>query len=97
MEMTYPVKQCAANGRLYSQNTVVKTFSLILWQCSQLLQDKMKQDTDYIEVNTSYDPLLLHRILEQTIQGSIPVRHCVRSESIVSFLQTGKDVKSSMV
>jgi hypothetical protein len=44
-----------------------QTFSLILGQCTQLLQDRMKQDIDYNTVSTSYDPLLLYRIIEMTI------------------------------
>jgi hypothetical protein len=37
-----------------------QAFSLILGQCTQLLQDKMKQDTDWNMVSTSYDPLTLY-------------------------------------
>jgi Reverse transcriptase (RNA-dependent DNA polymerase) len=44
-----------------------QAFSLILGQCTQLLQDRMKQDTDYTRVSTSYDPLLLYRLIEKTI------------------------------
>jgi hypothetical protein len=35
-------------------------FSLIQGQCTQLLQDKMKQDTNWNTVSISYDPLTLH-------------------------------------
>jgi hypothetical protein len=38
-------------------------FSLIPGQCTQLLQDKMEQDTDFITVSTSYDLLLLYRLI----------------------------------
>ena len=41
-----------------------QAFSLILGQCTQLLQDKMKQDTDWTTVSTSYDPLSLFRLIE---------------------------------
>jgi hypothetical protein len=42
-----------------------QAFSLILGQCTQLLLlDQMKQDTDYAVVKTSYDPLLLYRLIE---------------------------------
>jgi len=37
-----------------------QAFSLILGQCTQLLQDKMKQDADWNVVSTSYDPLSLY-------------------------------------
>jgi hypothetical protein len=35
-------------------------FSLILGQCTQLLQDKMKQYTDWNTMSISYDPLTLY-------------------------------------
>jgi len=44
-----------------------QAFSLILGQCTQLLQDKMKQDTDWNAVSTAYDPLTLYRLIEKTI------------------------------
>jgi hypothetical protein len=44
-----------------------KAFSLIQGQCTQLLQDKMKQDTDWAIVSTSYDPLMIYRLIERTI------------------------------
>ena len=44
-----------------------QAFSLILGQCTQLLQDKMKQDTDWTAVSSSYDPLLLYQLNEKTI------------------------------
>ena len=37
-----------------------QAYSLILGQCTQLLQDKMKQDPDWTVVSTSYDPLELY-------------------------------------
>ena len=43
-----------------------KAFSLILGQCTQLLQDKMKQDADWIAVITSYDPLTLYQMIKKT-------------------------------
>jgi hypothetical protein len=44
-----------------------QAFSLIFGQCTQLLQDKMKQDADFNTVRTSYDLLLLYRLIEKTI------------------------------
>jgi hypothetical protein len=41
--------------------------SLILGQCSQLLEDKMKQDIDWSSVSISCDPLNLCRLIEKTI------------------------------
>jgi hypothetical protein len=37
-----------------------QSFLLIQGQCTQLLQDKMKQDADWNTVSTSYDPLTLY-------------------------------------
>jgi hypothetical protein len=42
-------------------------YSLILGQCSQLLKDKMKQDSQWTTVSVSYDPLTLYRLIEKTI------------------------------
>jgi hypothetical protein len=44
-----------------------QAFSLIQGQFTQLLQDKMKQDTDWAVVSTSYNPLTLCRLIERTI------------------------------
>jgi len=44
-----------------------QAYSLILGQCTQLLQDKMKQDADWTTVSTSYDPLTLFRLIEKTV------------------------------
>jgi hypothetical protein len=37
-----------------------QAFSLILGQCTQLLQDRMKQDTNLNAASTSYNPLELY-------------------------------------
>jgi hypothetical protein len=42
-------------------------FSLIQGQCTQLLQDKMKQDTDWNTMSMLYDPLTLYRLIERTV------------------------------
>jgi hypothetical protein len=44
-----------------------QALSLIQGQCTQLLQYKMKQDTDWAVVSTSYDPLTLYSLIERTI------------------------------
>jgi hypothetical protein len=38
--------------------------SLIQGQCTQLLQEKMKQDTNWAILSTSYEPLTLYRLIE---------------------------------
>jgi hypothetical protein len=44
-----------------------QALSLIQGQCTQLLQDKMKQDTEWTNVSTSYDPLTLYILIERTV------------------------------
>ena len=44
-------------------------FLLILGQCTQFLQDKIKQDTEWNVVSTSYDPLIFYRLIEKTVLG----------------------------
>jgi hypothetical protein len=44
-----------------------QAFSLVQGQYNQLLQDKMKQDTDWNTASTSYDPLILYRLIERTV------------------------------
>jgi hypothetical protein len=44
-----------------------QAFSLIQGQCTQFLQDKMKQDTDWNNVSILYDPLNLYRLIKRTV------------------------------
>ena len=44
-----------------------QAYSLILGQCTQLLQDKMKQDASWSTVSASYDPLELYKLIERVI------------------------------
>jgi hypothetical protein len=44
-----------------------QAFSLIQGQCTQLLQDNMKQDRDWNTVSISYDPLTFYRLIERTV------------------------------
>jgi hypothetical protein len=44
-----------------------QAFSLIQGHCTQLLQEKIKQDMDWAVVSTSYDPLTIYRLTERTI------------------------------
>ena len=43
--------------------------SFILGQCTQLLQDKMKKDTEWNVVSTFYDPLTLYQLIKKTVLG----------------------------
>jgi hypothetical protein len=44
-----------------------QAYSLILGQCTQLLQDKMKQDESWTTVSVSYDPLELYRLIKRVV------------------------------
>jgi hypothetical protein len=44
-----------------------QAYSLILGQCTQMLQDRMKQDIAWSSTSVSYDPLTLYRLIEKTI------------------------------
>ncbi len=44
-----------------------QAFSMIRGQCMQVLLDKMKHDTDWINASTSYNPLTLFALIEKTI------------------------------
>jgi len=41
-----------------------KVYSLVLGQCTTVLLDKMKQDSDWQTVSDSYDPLKLLKLIE---------------------------------
>ena len=49
---------CDRNSSLIKNRGQV--FSLIMGQCTQLLQDRMKQDADWAATSTSNDPLTLY-------------------------------------
>ncbi len=42
-------------------------YVLIYRQCTQILQDKMKQDKNWATVSVSYKPLELYKLIEQVI------------------------------
>ena len=44
-----------------------QVYALILGNCTQLLQDKMKQDATWSSVSASYDPLELYNLMEKNI------------------------------
>jgi hypothetical protein len=64
--------QYSNDWRTYRERNALLTkhrgqaFSLILGQCTQLLQDRMKQDTDWNMTSMSYNPLELYRLIEKT-------------------------------
>ena len=44
-----------------------QAYAIIIGQCTQLLQDKMKQDSDWTTVSTSFNPLALYSLIEKTV------------------------------
>jgi hypothetical protein len=44
-----------------------QVYALIMGQCTQLLQDKLKQDPTWSAVSISYDPLTLYAIIKRVI------------------------------
>ncbi len=42
-------------------------YALIYGQCTQILQDKMKQDKNWATVSVSYKPLELYKLIKQVI------------------------------
>jgi hypothetical protein len=60
-----------------------QAFLLILGQCTQILQDKMKQDTNWNTVSTSYDPLTLYRLIQTEAQYQFAT---IYKEELVFYL-----------
>jgi hypothetical protein len=44
-----------------------KVYSLLLGQCTQVLVDKMKQDTTWVMVSESFDPILLFKFIKKFV------------------------------
>ncbi len=55
-------------------------YALIYWQCTQILQDKMKQDKNWTTVSVSYKPLELYKLIERVIlkqtEDQYQSQHC---------------------
>jgi hypothetical protein len=60
-----------SKSRSYRVATLEKhrgqVYALIYGQCTQVLQDKMKQDKGWSAVSVSYDPLSLYKLMERVI------------------------------
>jgi hypothetical protein len=79
-----------------------QAFSLILGQCTQMLQDRMKQDTNWNMACTSYDPLDLYQLIKKmmlaaTDGGSIPICYPVKSGTRILHIPAGDNVQTTMV
>jgi hypothetical protein len=44
-----------------------KIYSLLIGQCTQVLVDKMKQDSDWVTISESVDPILLLKLIEKYV------------------------------
>ncbi len=55
--------QCIATLEKHCGNV----YALIYGQCIQILQDKMKQDKNWVTVSVSYKPLELYKLINQVI------------------------------
>ncbi len=44
-----------------------KIYSLLLGQCTQVLVDKMKQDTNWVKISGSFDPTLLFKLIKKFV------------------------------
>jgi hypothetical protein len=73
--------QYSNDWRTYQERNVLLTkhrgqaFSIILGQCTQLLQDRMKQDTDWNMASTSYNPLELYWLIEKMTLAQMEDQH----------------------
>jgi hypothetical protein len=69
-----------------------KVYSLLLGQCTQVLVDKIKQDTTWVMVSKSFDPILLFKLIKKFVlkQSDIQYKMVVliaKQLSILSFRQ----------
>jgi hypothetical protein len=69
-----------------------KVFSLLLSQCTQVLVDKMKQDTTWVMVSEAFDPILLFKLIDKFVVKQSENQHkmavlIAKQLSILSFRQ----------
>ena len=44
-----------------------KVYSLLIGQCTQVLINKMKQDTEWVAISKAFDPILLFKLIEKFV------------------------------
>jgi hypothetical protein len=73
-----------------------KIYSLLLGQCTQVLVDKMKQDTDWVTISESFDPNLLFKLIEKFVlkQSNNQYKTAVLIAEQLSILQFRQDDQS---
>ncbi len=65
---------------------------LLLGQCTQVLVDKMKQDTTWVMASESFDPILLFKLIKKFVQKQSDNQYktavlIAKQLSILSFCQ----------
>jgi hypothetical protein len=70
-----------------------KIYSLLLGQCTQVLVDKMMQDTDWVSISDSFDPHLLFKLIEKFVlkQSNNQYKTVVLIAEQLSILQFRQD------
>ncbi len=44
-----------------------KVYSLLIGRCTQVLIDKMKEDTEWVAISEAFDPILLFKLIEKFV------------------------------
>ncbi len=52
-----------------------KVYLLLLGQCTQVLVDKMKQDTTWVTVSELFDPILLFKLIKSLEKVRQPIQN----------------------
>jgi hypothetical protein len=70
-----------------------KIYSLLLWQCTQVLINKMKQDVDWGTISDSFDPIVLFKLIEKFVlkQSDNQYKTVVLIAKQLSILQFHQD------
>jgi hypothetical protein len=70
-----------------------KIYSLLLGQCTQVLVDKTKQDTDWVSISDSFNPHLLFKLIEKFVlkQSDNQYKTAVLIAEQLSILQFHQD------
>ncbi len=72
-------------------------YLLIIGQCTQILQDKMKQDKQWSAVSASYNPLDLYKLIERVILRQTENCGSMGATCVSVFLEARKQDKQRMV
>jgi hypothetical protein len=97
---TATIGEPTERGTHYWQNTGGRHSLSSSNKCTQLLQYRMKQDTDWNTASMSYNPLELYQLIEKmtcTDRGSIPIHHCVWSGTWFLLILAGDNVQPALV